>query len=190
MNWLLFSVVALGVAAVALRRYTPWLGQLLRPMTETGSHEPTLRKASALDRMIAALRREKDPLERHRLLGEIVDACHRQRTDAAMNKLFLRFAGMHVQELPKMAAALKAASDGRLPLVPAFSLLAGALEEDGRFEEALSVCNQAAELGLTDGTRAGFAGRIRTLQKKMKGASAHTKRTSPGTASIRGRRKS
>ena len=62
-------------------------------------------------------------MERHRLLGEIVEASHRQRADTAVNKLFLRFAGMHVKELPKMAAALKTAGGGRLPAVPAFSLL-------------------------------------------------------------------
>ncbi|MDO8944875.1 MAG: hypothetical protein Q7U75_16965, partial [Desulfobacterales bacterium] len=147
------------------------------------------RKVTPLDRMIDALRHEKNPMERHRLLGEIVEASHRQRADTAMNKLFLRFAGMHVKELPKMAAALKAAGGGRRPAVPTFSLLAAALEEDGRFEQALSVCNQAAELGLTDGAQAGFAGRIRKLQKKMKGVQPHAKRPNPGTARIRGKRK-
>ena len=190
MNWLFLSVAALGIAAVALRRYKPWLEQILRPAAEAGAREPTLRKVTPLDRMIDSLRHEKDPLKRHRLLGEIVEASHRQRADTAMKKLFLRFAGMHVKELPKMAAALKAAGGGRLPVVPAFSLLAAELEEDGRMEEALSVCSQAAELGLTDGTRAGFAGRIRKLQKKLKDAQPRAKRPSSGTARIRGKRRS
>jgi len=190
MNWLFLSIAALGIAVVALRRHKPWLEQILRPRAGAGAPEPTLRKVTPFDRMIDALRHEKDPLERHRLLGAIVEASHRQCADSAMNKLFLRFAGMHVQELPKMAAALKAASGGQLPAVPAFSLLAGALEADGRFEEALSVCNQAAEWGLTDGTRAGFAGRIRKLERKMKGAQPRAKRPSLKTARIRGKRKS
>jgi hypothetical protein len=190
MNWLLLSVAALGIAAVALRRYKPWLEQILRPETKAGAHEPTLRKITPLDRMIDALRHEKNPLERHRLLGEIVEASHRQRAATAMNKLFLRFAAMHVKELPKMSAALKADSGGRRPAVPTFSLLAAALEEDGRLEEALSICNQAAELGLTDGTRAGFAGRIRKLQKELKDAQPPAKQLSSGTARTRGKRKS
>jgi hypothetical protein len=140
--------------------------------------------------MIDSLRHEKDPLKRHRLLGEIVEASHRQRADTAIKKLFLRFAGMQVKELPKMAAALKAAGGGRLPVVPAFALLAAELEEDGQAEEALSVCNQAAELGLTDGTRAGFTGRIRKLQKKLKDAQPPAKRPSSGTARTRGKRRS
>jgi hypothetical protein len=190
MNWLFLSVAALGIAAVALHRYKPWLEQILRPAAEAGAREPTLRKATPLDRMIDALQHEKDPLERHRLLGEIVEASHRQRADTAVNKVFLRFAGMHLKELPKMAAAMKAAGGGRLPPVPTFSLLAAVLEEDGRFEEALSVCKQAAELGLIDGTQTGFAGRIRKLQKKVKGAQPHAKRPSPGAARTRGKRKS
>jgi hypothetical protein len=190
MNWLFLSVAALGIATVALHRYKPWLEKTLRPVAEAGAREPTLHKSTPLDRLIDALRHEKDPLERHRLLGRIVEESHRKRADTAMNKLFLRFAGMHVLELPKMAAELKADNEGRLPVVPAFSLLAAALEEGGRIEEALSVCNQAAELGLTDGTRAGFAGRIRKLQKKIKGVVPDATRPISGTARPRGKRKS
>jgi hypothetical protein len=189
MNWMLLSLAALGIAAVAWRRYTPWLEQFLRPAAEAGGREPTLRKATALDRMIGTLKHEKDPLERHRLLGEIVEASHRQRADTAMNKLFLRFADLHVKELPQMAASLKAASGGRLPAVPTFALLAAALEEDGRLEEALSVCSRAAELGLTGGAQAGFAARIRGLQQKMKGARPKAKRPRPAAARMRGKRK-
>lgn len=188
MNWLFLSVAALGIAAVALLRHTPWLEQLLGSAAESGAPEPTLRKSTPLDRMIAALKHETDPLERHRLLSRIVDESYRRRTDTAMNKLFLRFAGMHVQELPKMAAALKAAGGCRLPAVPTFSLLAAALEQDGRIAEALSVCNQAEELGLTDGTRTGFAGRIRRLHKQMKGAHCPAQRPSPEAARIRSKR--
>jgi hypothetical protein len=190
MNWLFLSVAALGIAALALRRYKPWLEQILRPAAAAGAPDPTLRKVTPLDRMIDSLRHEKDLIERHRLLGKIVEASYRQRADTAMNKLFLRFAGMQVKELPKMAAALKTAGGGRLPPVPAFSLLSAALEEDGRMEEALSVCSQAAELGLTDGTRAGFAGRIRKLQKKLKDAQPPAKQLSSRTARTRGKRKS
>lgn len=190
MNWLLLSVAVLGIAAVAARRCAPWLEQILRPEEAAGARKPTLRKVTPLDRMIDALRHEKDPLERHRLLGEIVEASHRQRADTAVNKLFLRFAGMHVRELPKMAADLKPAAGGRQPAVPTFALLAEALEEDGRFEEALSVCNQAVELGLADGTRAGFTGRIRKLQTKMKGARPRAKRPRRAPARIRDKRQS
>jgi hypothetical protein len=188
MNWLFLSAAALGAAAAALLRHTSWLEHLLGPAAEPGVPAPTLRKSTPLDRMIAALKHEPDPLERHRLLSRIVDESHRRRSETAMKKLFLRFAAMHVQELPKMAAGLKAAGGGRRPVVPTLALLAAALEEDGRIAEALSVCEQAVELGLTDGTRVGFAGRIRRLRKQVKDAAPPAQRSLPRAAGSRSRR--
>jgi hypothetical protein len=190
MNWWLISIAAAGIAAVALRRYRPWLEQMLKPASEAAPRQPALRKVTALDRLIDALRHERDPLERHRLLGEIVDESYRQRTNAAMNKVFLRFAGMHVKELPKMAEAVKAAHGGKLPPVLAFKLLAAALEKAGRLEEALSVCRQAGDLGLIDGTKAGFAGRIKKLEKKIKDVHPAIKRPGRGRARARSEQKS
>jgi hypothetical protein len=76
-----------------------------------------------------------------------------------------------------------------MPEVPAFSLLAEALEKDGRHEEALAVCRQAVELGLNDGTKAGFSSRIRKLQKKLKDNRPSPTRPRPEAARIRGKRK-
>jgi hypothetical protein len=176
MNWLFLSVAALGIAAVALSRYRPWLEDALRPAAKSKDSAPSLRQTTLLDRMIAEVKRERDPLERHRLLTAIVEESHRRRADPAMKKLFLRFAGMHVRELPKMAAALKADGKGRLAEVASFTLLAEALEEDGRTGEALEVCRKAEALGLQDSARGGFAGRIRKLEKKAARPAAAAKR--------------
>jgi hypothetical protein len=185
MNWLLLSVAVLGIAAVALRRYKPRLEQLLTPLMQAGAPEPALRKITLFDRMIDELKHEKDPLERHRLLSRIVAESYRQRADTAMNKLFLRFAGMHVKELPQMAAALKAASGGQLPAVATFKLLAEALEQDGRREEALSVRQQAAELGLVDAVKVEPTGNIRKQERKIKTSSPPARRA--GRRAGRGR---
>jgi len=166
MNWLLLSAAALGLAYVALRRSTPWLGHLLKPGVEAARQRLVLRKPTALDRLIEDLRQEKDPLERHRLLGTIVDESHRQRSDAAVNKVFLRFADMHVKELPKMAEALKKAHGGKLPPVPAFKLLASALEEEGRQEEAASIRKRAEALGMIYGSKVESDDRIKKSEKK------------------------
>jgi hypothetical protein len=189
MHWLLFSVAALGIAAVALRRYAPWLEQILKPAAEAGPPRPVFRKLTALDRMIDDLRLAKDPLERHRLLETIVAESHRQRSDTAMNKVFLRFAGMHVKELPKMVEALKRAHGGALPQVSGFKLLAEALEEEGRHEEAASVRKQALELGLTDGTQAEWSGRLQKPTKKTKTARPAIKRAGRSRAPARRERK-
>jgi hypothetical protein len=188
MNWWLISVAALGIAAVGLRRYKPWLEQFLSPLMRAEASEPALRKITSLDRMIDELKHEKDPLERHRLLSRIVDESYRQRADTAMNKLFLRFAGMLVKELPEMATALKAASGGRLPAVPAFKLLAVALEEGGRHEEAVSIRRKAAELGLIDDVKVAPALRIHKREKKIKSAQPATKRPGLSAGRSRGKR--
>jgi len=169
MNWLLLSAAALGLAVVALRRNPSWLKGLLQP-EGSAALRPLLRRPTALDRLIDDLRREKDPLGRHRLLEAIVAESHRRRSDPAMNKLFLRFARMHVNELPKMAKAMKAANGGRLPEVASFQLLASALEADGHPEEAVPIREQAAAWGLKDGAKAEPIG-------KSKKAGATSRRT-------------
>ena len=190
MNWLFLSVAAIGIAALALRRYTPWLEQILTPGAPASPGPPVIREATALDHMIEALRHERDPLERHRLLGAIVDESHRQRSDVAMKKVFLRFAGMHVTELPQMAAVLKAAHGGKLPAVPAFELLAAALEEDGRPEEAESVRTQAAALGRVDRMPAQSAGKTPTPERKTRKARLSMRRpVRAGAKTRRGRPK-
>lgn len=187
MNWLILSVAALGIAAVAVRRYTPWLEQILRPKAEAGPQRPALRKVTALDRMIESLRHAKDPLERHRLLEAIVVESHRQRSDPAMKKVFLRFSGMHIKELLKIAQALKAAHGGKMPAIPTFELLAAELEENGRQEEALSVRKQAAALGLIDGMKEGANGRIQRRVNNSKSARPPIKRPGRKNASARGK---
>lgn len=181
MNWWLLSVAVIAIGALAARRYAPWLEQIFRAKLEPSPPPPMLREATALDHMIEALRIEKDPLERHRLLGAIVDESHRQRADAPMKKLFLRFAGMHVEELPQMAAALKAAHGGRRPAVPTFDLLAAALQEEGRPEEAASIRKQAEKWGSIDGGATKVAARKPVRAKRT--------RTSPLPAKSARRRK-
>jgi hypothetical protein len=140
--------------------------------------------------MIDDLRRERDPLGRHRLLEAIVEESHRRRSDPAMNKLFQRFARMHVDELPRMAEALKAASGGRLPAVASFQLLASALEADGHPEEAVTIWEQAAAWELMDGAKAGSIRETKKEGAKSKRTRPPKKRP-PGTRAVgRSRRRS
>lgn len=182
MNWLLLSAAALGVAVVALRRNLSWLEGILQPEA-SALLRPLLRRPTALDRLIDDLRREKDPLGRHRLLEAIVAESHRRRSDPAMNKLFQRFARMHVNELPKMAEALRAANGGRLPAVASFQLLASALEEDGHPEDAVPIWEQAAALGLMGGAKAGSIGKIKHAGSKSKRTRPPRKRPA-GTSAV------
>jgi hypothetical protein len=189
MNWLLLSLAVIGIGALAARRYAPWLEQMLASRTDAAPGPPVLRATTELDHLIATLRNATDPLERHRLLGAIVEQSYSQRADAAMNKVFLRFAGMQVEELPQMAAALKAANGGRLPAVPAFELLAAALEAEGRREAAASVRKQGEELGVIERVPGQPVGRTRkTVQRDRKARSA-VKRTPRAKTGSGGRRR-
>ena len=56
---------------------------------------------------------------------------------------------------------------GEVPRIPAFKRLAIIYERQDRYEEALAVCDQALDIGTTDGTKGGFEGRKERLRKKM-----------------------
>jgi len=53
--------------------------------------------------------------------------------------------------------------------VPSFQRLAIIFERQGRYQEAIEVCNLALDYGLEDNTKSGYAGRIERLKKKYTG---------------------
>lgn len=62
--------------------------------------------------------------------------------------------------------------DGELvftpPRFPSFQRLAIIYENQGKYGEAIKVCEKAIENGLKDGTKTGFEGRIKRLEKKLR----------------------
>ena len=52
----------------------------------------------------------------------------------------------------------------RCPSVQQISII---YEKNGKFQEAIDLCNYAINLGLDDGTKSGFQGRIKRLENKM-----------------------
>lgn len=53
------------------------------------------------------------------------------------------------------------------PRIPAFQRLAIIYDNEGKYKEAIEVCENALSLKLKDGTKSGFEGRIKRLQKKI-----------------------
>ena len=53
------------------------------------------------------------------------------------------------------------------PSIPAFKRLAIIYENQGNYDKAINVCQKAIDLGLKDGTKSGFEGRIERLKKKI-----------------------
>jgi hypothetical protein len=84
-----------------------------------------------------------------------------------MRDLARRVAFQHIKEFPFLVKPLQREMGGFLPQVPTFQNLANLLAEDGKFDEAIAVCETAISYALTDGTKGGFAERIQRIRKKV-----------------------
>ena len=125
-----------------------------------------------LPRMLAATRFKTNPVDRHFLLQNIVGLTYTQRKQVSARQLCIEYARIHMAEFPSIKPHLIKDMGGQLPRVSTFQKLATVYAEDGRFGEAISVCEQAIKLGLDDGTQSGFEGRITRIRKKQEGEQA------------------
>lgn len=121
---------------------------------------------------LIALDDEKDPLARHRLYQQITETSYRNRADEGWRAICKTYSARHIKEFSDLQQAVAAANGGNLPQVTTFQNYATLLVEDGKFDQAITVCEQALAFGLDDKTKTGFAGRIERIQKqKAKAAS-------------------
>jgi tetratricopeptide (TPR) repeat protein len=175
MNWLRVTVVAAAVLFLVSRygRKIPfWEGIEKR----IGKNQPTDRKGTAraeealdsddLEKMIDALEQTDRPAYRHRLLVRIAQSAYTERTDPKIRKLLFLYARMHVKEYPHYGKSVTEDRQAGGASPPTFKMLAIALEEEGRFDEAIAVSRKALQMNIDDGTKTGFAGRIVRLEKK------------------------
>jgi hypothetical protein len=101
-----------------------------------------------VDAMAQLLETTDDPVLRHALFGQIVAGHYRQRSDPADRDAFYRYAGQHIDEIPAVLDALEKTEDGRPDRVESFKMMAIAMAEDERYEEAIKVCETAMSLGI------------------------------------------
>jgi len=119
-----------------------------------------------LNEMLKALPVKTNLIDRHFLLMGIVDATYKNRTDPKMAQRCAQVAEMHLTEFPKIAPALKKDMDGILPRVTTFQHYATLLSEQGEYDKAIAVCEQAIKYGLRDNTQSGFKGRIERIKEQ------------------------
>jgi len=120
-----------------------------------------------IDRMVRALNHETNPVDRHFLLMNLCKQAHMARKrDPAMRDLARRVGFQHVKEFPSLVNPLRREMGGFLPRVPTFQNLATLLTEDGKYDEAIAVCEAAITHELSDGTKGGFGERIQRILKK------------------------
>lgn len=142
--------------------------------TRLGQHVPTDQAFHAwtsgdLAKMLAALDKKTNKIDRHFLLMGIVDATYKQRFDPKMARLCCDISELHLSEFPSMVKPLKKDMGGTLPRVTTFHLYATLLAGRGEFEKAIQVCEQAIGYGLHDGTKSDFRGRIERIKNLQTG---------------------
>lgn len=173
MNWLMFTLGAAG-AALAMTKRGVLLTKIRRvrqaasqKTLASATPDPAELAADDIDGMLAALPAATNPLDRHRLYLRIVDAAYREREEAGNREICLDIGQRYIDEFPKIEPALRETHDGDLPPIPVFKQIAITLEEDGDYEAGIAISEKALTHDVDDGTKTGFAGRIRRLQKKM-----------------------
>ncbi|HBR10547.1 TPA: hypothetical protein DD712_04800 [Candidatus Acetothermia bacterium] len=82
------------------------------------------------------------------MLQSIVTATYKLRKDEKYRKLCVEYSEKHLNEFSGIAPALKEDIGGNLPRITTFQHYATVLTEDGKFEKAINICNQAIKYGL------------------------------------------
>lgn len=109
-----------------------------------------------------------DPVLRNRLLRRLVNGHYRRRSDALHRAAFYRAALLQMEEASSILDGIEEIGEPRPHYLEAFKSMAIALDEDGSLDGAIAVCEMALSLGLQDGTKSGFEGRIDRLRHRQR----------------------
>jgi len=139
--------------------------EVMKPVVDDAFHAWT---SGSLNQMIKASATKTNLINRHFLLLSIVQATYKLRKEEKYKKLCVQFSETHLEEFPNIIPVLRQQDkNGILPSVPTFQHFATILTENGEYNKAISVCEQALEYGLRDNTKSGFEGRIQRIKKKL-----------------------
>jgi tetratricopeptide (TPR) repeat protein len=99
----------------------------------------------------------------HFTYNELIDVYYKQRDDRgdAIEKC-IQYCKKDIEIADEFVAEF-----GEVPRIPSFKRLAIIYERQERYADAIAVCDQALEIGTTDGTKGGFEGRKDRLRKKL-----------------------
>lgn len=99
----------------------------------------------------------------HFAYNELIDVYYKQRDDRedAIEKC-VQYCKKDIEIADEFVAEF-----GEVPRIPSFKRLAIIYERQERYADAIAVCDQALEIGTTDGTKGGFEGRKDRLRKKL-----------------------
>jgi hypothetical protein len=171
MNWYWFSIgalVGLFILIIKGQRTKRDKNMEGQPEIDTTSQNQVKKILGSGDvtEMAAILKVTEDPAQRDALLRQIVATYYRQRSDPNVRELFYSFASQHIKEIPAVLEALEISEDEGPISIDTFKMIAITMTEDGRYDEAIDICKKALSLGLEDGTKTGFQGRIVRIKRR------------------------
>lgn len=179
MNWLWFSMGALSGLFYLFTRKKRELKQSALQPADAAATAQSLREnaeealaAGDLTRLTTALEKACDPILQDVLLARIVAIHYRQRSEQKCREAFYRYAVRHIEMAPILLEAMAQAGKDRPERIESYKMLAIAMEEDGRHSEAIALCKSALSLGLENGTKTGFEGRVKRLERKKSAAAS------------------
>lgn len=135
------------------------------PGVSDGERVEAALASADLSVMEAVLQETEDPIHRNLLLNRLVAGHYRSRSEPEHREAFYRVARIQIEEASTILDAVEAMGRPRPDHIEAFKSIAIALDEDKRYDEAIAISEQALSLGLKDGTKTGFEGRITRLKK-------------------------
>ncbi len=121
-----------------------------------------------LEEMLIQLYKPGRVLDTHFLYLRIVEISYKKRSDPQMRAMFIKTASKHISEFENFIEPLlcKTTEGLVLPRVPTFQLLATVYTEDGEYEKAIEVCDEAIGFGLHDGTKGDYQAKMERIKKK------------------------
>lgn len=118
------------------------------------------------DELLKQLYKTRDHVDTHFLYLNLIGQAYNHRDEPDARALFKKLAPEHIEKFSTIRGPLMK-DLGVLPQVPTFQYLATVYTEDGEYENAIAVCENAIAFGLNDGTKSGYQGRIERIKKKM-----------------------
>ncbi|ELY39849.1 tetratricopeptide repeat protein [Natronorubrum tibetense] len=120
--------------------------------------------------LLRALEAEDDnPNDRHFVYNTLIRMYYDQRderADAIEN--CIKYCKEDIDHIDEFLSVLDQDSNiDHLPSIPSFKRLAIIYERQGKYRDAVEICEMALERGLTDGTKGGFEGRKQRLQSQI-----------------------
>jgi len=130
--------------------------------------DPEVENLKTSEEMLKTLKSIKTPWERHLAYIQCLDPIYKKRTlDQKMHDLAKDLAQAYFEEFSELKEAVFQELGEEPKVVVIFKQLAILFEEDHEYENAINVCRNAILLGLTDGTKTGYEGRLERLDKKL-----------------------